>query len=216
MIYTNIPKLVLMSALMMSCMTLSAQKVKESVILYNAQPVRALIDENGNIVRIITVETNFLSGNELSVPEYDKDFRQIVPEKVQESAQVPFQDKVQTISSDKTVIVGTPIISKEDEIIAPIVDNSRMTLQFDNGMAVLTTKVRKELDRIVDYLKQHPNINVIAMTLSKYEDELLSTNRQSSVRSYLKIKGINENRIVFKSFFANNGGSDVKIEFLEQ
>ncbi|MCZ2101936.1 MAG: OmpA family protein [Chitinophagales bacterium] len=215
MIYTNYPRFVLLSVFLLSGLTLTAQKVKEAVILYNAQPVRALIDENGNVVKILAAEPNYLSDKELDIPEYDKDFRQVVPEKIKESAQGSNQDKVQTNSSDQTEIVGMPAISKEDEIVAPIVDNSRMTLQFDNGMAVLTTKVRKELDRIVDYLKQHPNINVVAMTLSKYEDELLSTNRQSSVRTYLKIKGIPENRIIFKSFFSDINIQDVKIEFSE-
>lgn len=215
MIYTNYPRFVLLSVFLLSGLTLTAQKVKEAVILYNAQPVRALIDENGNVVKILAAEPNYLSGKELDIPEYDKDFRQVAPEKIQESVQGPNQDKVRTNSSDKTEIVGMPAILKEDEYIVPIVDNSRMTLQFDNGMAVLTTKVRKELDRIVDYLKQHPNINVVAMTLSKYEDELLSTNRQSSVRTYLKIKGIPENRIIFKSFFSDINIQDVKIEFSE-
>lgn len=194
MIYnTNFPRFVLLFVLLMIGMTSTAQKLKESVILYNLQPVRALIDENGNIVKIIAYYPDYLSNQKIDVPEYDRDIRN-----------VPTDER----------IIPSVVVEHEKEII--LSKDKMMTLHFDKDMAVLSSRVRNELDVVVDVLKANPSMKISAMTLSLDDNELVSKNRQNSVKAYLKIRGISENRFSFKSYFSDIETSEVKIQFLSQ
>ena len=194
MIYnTNFPRFVLLLVLLMIGMTSTAQKLKESVILYNLQPVRALIDENGNVVKIIAYYPDYLSNQEMDVPEYDRDIR--------------------NIPADQRIIPSVVTEPENEEII---VKDKKATLHFDKDMAVLSSRVRKELDAIVEVLRANPGIKIEALTLSVDDNELVSKNRQNSVKAYLKIKGINENRFSFKSYFSDIETSEVKIQFFGQ
>lgn len=194
MIYnTNLPRFVLLFVLLMIGMTSTAQKLKESVILYNLQPVRALIDENGNIVKIIAYYPDYLSNQEIDVPEYDRDIR--------------------NIPTDERIV---PSVAEDHENEIVLAKDKMMTLHFDHDMAVLSSRVRKELDVIVEVLKTNPGIKIEALTLSLDDNELVSKNRQNSVRAYLKIRGISENRFSFKSYFSDIETSEVKIQFLGQ
>lgn len=168
MIYTNFPRFVVLLSLLFIGVTLTAQTLKESVILYNSQPVRALIDDKGNIVRIISAEPNYLTEKELEVPEYDK------PNRVTTS--------IETVQE-------TQLVQKKD--VEPVVTlKGTSVLHFDRDMAVLSTRVRSELDEIILFLKSNPAIDIVAMTLSEYDNDLVNKNRQSSVKAYLKLKGI--------------------------
>ena len=53
------------------------------------------------------------------------------------------------------------------------------------------------------------------MTLSKFENGLVSKNRLNSIRTYFKIRGIGEERILFESLFAEIDAHEVKLGFVE-
>lgn len=196
---------------MMIGLTLSAQKTIESVILYNGQPVRAIIDDKGNIIKIVSAVPDFLSPKELDVPIYDKDIRNVAITPNEET----LSNVAQNISSKHIQNPEVAINVNQDEAVVNI-SNDTDVIHFDKDMAILTMRVRRELDEIVNILNSNPNINILAMTLSKFDNELVSKNRFNAIISYLKLKGISENRISYKPYYSNTEASVVRIQYMDK
>lgn len=211
MIYTFYTRFVVLSAIMMIGLTLSAQKTIESVILYNGQPVRAIIDDKGNIIKIVSAVPDFLSPKELDVPIYDKDIRNVA---ITPNEETP-SNVAQNISSKHIQNPEVAINVNQDEAVVNI-SNDTDVIHFDKDMAILTMRVRRELDEIVNILNSNPNINILAMTLSKFDNELVSKNRFNAIISYLKLKGISENRISYKPYYSNTEASVVRIQYMDK
>lgn len=78
-------------------------------------------------------------------------------------------------------------------------------VQFGLGSIVLDTKAREELDRLVDFLKENPDVKG---EVSGHTDNsgnqannmLVSSQRAEVVHQYLRQKGIPENQIVYKGY----------------
>lgn len=212
MIYTNLSRFVLLSAILLYGLTLTAQKVKESVILYNGQPVRALLDDKGNIVKIVATESGYLQAKDLEVPDYDKNLRHVTTESIDNA--VISHDPIKMDQSQEVVIQRDQKTKTEwQENEGAILSKDVAIVHFDKNMAILSTRVRNELDEIILILKSSPEINILAMTLSKTDNDLVTSNRLSAIKAYLKLRGISENRIEFKAYYSDSEASDIKVQF---
>jgi outer membrane protein OmpA-like peptidoglycan-associated protein len=189
MISTNFPRFVLLSVSLLTGITLFSQNTKEAVILYNSQPVKAEITSDGNVNKIISEVPDFLKGFTLKVQDYG----QFIAEK---------QDtKSETIvpSSQSYAIVG-----KEFKLV-----------RFEPTFATLSDEAIVELDKIIAHLRQEPNEKAVLVTLSRLESALISKNRQNSIRTYLKIRGIDPERVLFESLLGEKDVDEVKVHFLK-
>lgn len=106
------------------------------------------------------------------------------------------------------------------------------TISFEMGSSVLSSKAKKELDRIVLILEKHTSVRFeikghVCCTSNKYTDAIdqesqernLSTNRAKNVFSYLRIKGISPYRMVYKGYgnrfpLGKEDALDRRVEFL--
>jgi outer membrane protein OmpA-like peptidoglycan-associated protein len=187
---TNFPRFVILLSLVLFSSLLAAQNTKEAVILYNSQAVRANITPQGDVKQIIQEEPDFLKGFELKIQDYG----QFLVTQEKETIKEPV-----TVASS-----GNYPVKKEYR-----------TVYFEKDRATLTDETIAQLDQIIAYLREHAGVKVIAMTLSKYENGLVSKNRLNSIRTYFKIRGIGEERVLFESLFAEIDAHEVKIGFIE-
>lgn len=187
---TNFPRFVILLSLVLLSSHLAAQNTKEAVILYNSQAVRANITPQGDVKQIIQEEPDFLKGFELKIQDYG-----------------------QFIATQEKEIVKEPVA------VAPSgsypVKKEYKTVYFEKDRATLSDETITQLDKIIAYLRENADVKIIAMTLSKYENELVSKNRLHSIRTYFKIRGIGEERVIFESLFAEIDAHEVKIGFVE-
>jgi len=86
---------------------------------------------------------------------------------------------------------------------------------FENDKATLTEGIIKVLDEVIAYLKENQGKKVIAMTLSRYENSRMSQGRQNSIRLYLNIRGIDQDRLLFQSYFADIDLNLVKLQIVD-
>jgi len=86
-------------------------------------------------------------------------------------------------------------------------------VSFDMGSSVLSSKAKKELDRIVVLLAKHPSLRFeikghVCCTSSKYSDAIdretqsrnLSVNRAKNVFVYFRSRGISPYRMAYKGY----------------
>ncbi|MDD5148931.1 MAG: OmpA family protein [Flavobacterium sp.] len=86
-------------------------------------------------------------------------------------------------------------------------------VSFDMGSSLLSSKAKKELDRIIVSLEKHKTLRFeikghVCCTSSKYSDAIdretqdrnLSINRAKNVFSYLRSKGISPYRMTYKGY----------------
>ncbi len=188
---TNFPPFVISLLMVLTSMTIVAQNTKEAVILYNSQVVRANITPDGNVTSIIKEEPDFLKGFELKIQDYG----QFVA-----NQQLP-------VKNEPFVVVSSGNYS--------VVKKEYKTVYFEKDRATLTDETIAQLDQIIAYLRENVEVKIIAMTLSKFENGLVSKNRLNSIRTYFKIRGIGEDRVLFESLFAEMDAHEVKLGFIE-
>lgn len=187
---TNFPRFVILLCTVLIGTIGVAQNTIEAVILYNSQAVRANITPQGDVKDIIREEPDFLKGFELKIQDYG----QFIAIQEKEVAK-----KIESVASS-----GNYPVKKEYK-----------TVYFEKDRATLTDETIAHLDQIIAYLREHSDVKIIAMTLSKFENGLVSKNRLNSIRTYFKIRGIGEERILFESLFAEIDAHEVKLGFVE-
>ncbi len=223
MLYTNIPRFVVLVFSIMACTVLSAQTTKQAVILYNSSPVKAEITSDGFVNKIISEEPNFLSGFVLTIQDYAH-----YQELLAKSAVAHNQNLSQTRSGTEVVNTANEkeesqpaetIVEKKADApnVSYIAENDRLTksILFENDKATLTEGIIKVLDEVIAYLKENQGKKVIAMTLSRYENSRMSQGRQNSIRLYLNIRGIDQDRLLFQSYFADIDLNLVKLQIVD-
>lgn len=188
---TNFPRFVISLLMVLTSMTIVAQNTKEAVILYNSQAVRANITPDGNVTSIIKEEPDFLKGFELKIQDYG-----------------------QFVASQQLPVKNEPIVVASSGNY-PVVKKEYKTVYFEKDRATLTDETIAQLDQIIAYLRENVEVKIIAMTLSKFENGLVSKNRLNSIRTYFKIRGIGEDRVLFESLFAEIDAHEVKLGFIE-
>jgi outer membrane protein OmpA-like peptidoglycan-associated protein len=188
---TNFPPFVISLLMVLTSMTIVAQNTKEAVILYNSQVVRANITPDGNVTSIIKEEPDFLKGFELKIQDYG-----------------------QFVANQQLPVKNEPFVAVSSGNYS-VVKKEYKTVYFEKDRATLTDETIAQLDQIIAYLRENVEVKIIAMTLSKFENGLVSKNRLNSIRTYFKIRGIGEDRILFESLFAEMDAHEVKLGFIE-
>jgi len=170
---------------------LHAQATKEAVILYNSQPVKAEINNDGEVLRIISDEPDYLNGFTLKIQDYGQFISEL--------------NKSGTVDPSKSGIHQFLLEESDDFISVP----------FDHGFATLSDPAIKKLDEVISYLKSNPTSKVVIRTLSTHKDALLDKNRINSVRTYFKIRGIASERLAYEALLGDKDIEEVKINYID-
>lgn len=144
----------------------NAQNAKEAVILYNTEPVKAEITPNGEVVRIIGPEFDYLKGFKLISYDYTN-----------------------VTASDNTKLRLDPFRDINTS------EAKGYEIKFESGFATLNQNALKELDEVVAKMTSEPNTKILIADFEQYEADILARNRVNSIRKYLKLKGIDEGRV---------------------
>jgi len=70
------------------------------------------------------------------------------------------------------------------------------------------------LDVVIGELRKSPTTRVIIRTLSTNKDALIDKNRINSVRTYLKIRGIAQERLAYETLSGDRDIDEVKINYI--
>lgn len=184
---TNFPQFVLMLVFSLTGLTLSAQEIKEAVILYNTQPVKAEITADGTVNRIISEAPDHLKGFKLKEQDYG-----------------------QFIENQKKSVV--PVAKSQPYAI---VSNEQSVVKFEIGYATLSDDAIDILDKVVMHLRTNPNEKAVLVSLSKLNNSPITKNRLNSIRSYLKIRGIDTERVLIESLLGDLDIDEIKINYLK-
>ncbi|MBK9254481.1 MAG: hypothetical protein IPM42_03225 [Saprospiraceae bacterium] len=187
---TNSPKFVLLLTIILCGFNLAAQNTKQAVILYNTDPVLAEITSAGEVNKIIAKEPNFLSGFRLV--KYDLNL------------------------SETVVVAEIPAPAPAEERTGyAVVSSIYHEVYFDPGFAVLRKDGIAQLDQILKVLESNPERSVLISDFSEYDSDQLHQNRVSSIKSYLKLKGISSQRIRTNRLMGVYNENSVRINFVE-
>lgn len=147
----------------------SAFSQSETVILYNSQPVKVDLTDNGKIQSFYGVVQGFMEGYDLST-----DIAEVTPSVIEEP-------------------IFTPSSKNANYAVVSI---ERVELNYKPNFALLDKSIIDELNEISAKLKADPNTKILltAHTNDSVNNKL-SSNRLASAISYLEIKGIKQNRI---------------------
>ncbi|MFZ1750264.1 MAG: hypothetical protein WAU01_08740 [Saprospiraceae bacterium] len=187
---TNFPRFVLLLVALTTAFTLIGQSTKQVVILYNTVPVLAEVSAYGDVNKILRNEPDYLKGYTLKVHDYGK-----------------FLTEAEIAAHSKSSAV------LRNESVTPV--EAQVTLPFDTGYATLTDRTVKELDSMVDFLVKNPQKNVVLSSLSTEQFVELNNRRINSIKLYLKLRGIQEDRISFSNFIGEHDADEVKFTYQE-
>lgn len=166
-----------------------AQETKESVILYNSVPVRAEITSDAEIKRVIKEEPDYLKGFSLKIQDY---------------GQFVDQGKPQVVTSAED-------LSKETEVTGKVEESGFVEIIFDPGFATLSDQSVERLDAVVKRLKNENTLNVLLRALSLKTDGSVTKNRLNSIKTYLKLRGIAQERVIIEKLQGDRDADEVKI-----
>ncbi|MBK6497939.1 MAG: hypothetical protein IPJ39_03885 [Saprospiraceae bacterium] len=186
---TNFPQILLVFIAMFSQEFAFGQATKEAVILYNSLPVKAEITTDGNVNRIISEEPDFLKGFTLKVQDYG-----------QFVAQTEAPKKNDPVASSQSYSINAGELA---------------SVKFDPDYATLSDETISTLDQIIALLKDDNQAKISLETISKLNTALVSKNRFNSIRTYLKIRGIDPERISFQSLVGDTDVNQVKIYLIK-
>lgn len=163
---------------------------KETVILYNSQPVKVELSEKGTIKSFIGLVPGYMLGYDLITNGNAK-------------VEIVDNDKVE-IKSDEGQNAGYSIISSE-----------RIDLEYKPYFATLDNSTINKLNDIAAKLRVNPNMSILitAHTLDNNQS-ILASNRLESAIAYLGIKGISADRIQFETQQSKDLKDIVSIHYL--
>jgi len=181
---------VLLLAIILVGNALPAQSIKEAVILYNSQAVLAKISTDGEVKEIIRDESGYLQGFTLKVQDYGQFLAN--------------QEKLK--SYDKVILPSENTFFDKDK--------DYISVPFESGYATLSDLAISRLDVVIGELRKSPTTRVIIRTLSTNKDALIDKNRINSVRTYLKIRGIAQERLAYETLSGDRDIDEVKINYI--
>lgn len=187
---TNFPRFVVLLTIAFVSNALHAQTTKDAIILYNSQPVKAEINSNGDVLRIISEEPDYLKGFTLKIQDYGQ-----------------FISELNKGTTDDQGMISSNKIAFEES-------DDFISVPFDHGFATLSDMAIKRLDDVILYLKSNPSSKVVIRTLSTHKDALLDKNRINSVRTYFKIRGITSERLSYEALLGDKDIEEVKINYI--
>lgn len=186
---TNFPQIVFLCLAFAWCNTTYTQDTKEAVILYNSQPVKAEITTDGNVNQIISEEPDFLKGFTLKVQDYGQ-----------------FVEAQPNLFEKEKVLLNSQSYTIQSKEVASI--------RFTPSFATLSDEAISSLDGIIAILRTEPNTKINLETIARLDDGIVSKNRFNTIKTYLKLKGIDSDRISFDTLIGDKEVHDVKIYFL--
>lgn len=143
---------------------------KESVILYNSQPVKVELSEKGNIKSFIGLVPGYMNGYILST--------------------VNSEEKAEEVNEP----AATEVL--KDNAGYAVVSTERIELRYPANFATLDKATINTLNEISARLKQDPELKILITAHTRDQQKsTLSTNRLASATAYLGIKGIRPDRI---------------------
>lgn len=145
---------------------------KETVILYNSQPVKVELSKKGQIKSFIGAVPGYMEGFDMSTSTLNT-----------------------SASPEQPVIASTttPIVQHEGYAI---ISNERIELDYRADFATLEKNTIDKLNAIAARLKSEPGTKIL-LTAHNANNEVsrLISNRLASATTYLGIKGIPQSRI---------------------
>lgn len=159
----------LLCGIVFTCALSNANAQKESIILYNSQPVKVELSAKGSIQSFISVVPDYMAGYDLVIDPIE-----VAPTVIEEPV-LPT-----TTQNAKYAIVST----------------EREELNYKPDFATLDRKAIATLNEIAARLKADPNVKILltAHSTNRTRDKL-TDNRLNSAIGYLGIKGIHASRI---------------------
>jgi hypothetical protein len=170
-------------------MVAGAQESKESVILYNSVPVRAEITSDAEIKRVIKEEPDYLKGFSLKIQDY---------------GQFVDQNKAK-VTTDTETLPG------ENKETGEIEEAVFVEIVFDPGFATLSDQSVDNLDAIIKRLKNEPDLTVLMRALSLKTDGSVTRNRLNSIKTYFRLRGIAQERVLIEKLQGDRDADEVKI-----
>jgi len=173
-----------------SCMTLSAQAQDESVILYNRQPVKVKLAGDKIQSFVGAAPAGYMDGYDLSKSNDIK------------------------VVSEPASIVST---SKQKNAEYSVLSSERIILPYKSGYATLDKKTIAELNAISSKLKSDGSLKVLltAHLDGSANAEKLAGNRLDAALMYLKIKGINNDRVQTSSISGNSMVDQIAVNYMQ-
>lgn len=170
-------------------MTAEAQETKESVILYNSVPVRAEITSDAEIKRVIKEEPDYLKGYSLKIQDYG-----------------------QFVDQDKTNVAAVnESLPGEHKEAVKIEEAVFVEIVFEPGFSTLSDQAVERLDTIIKRLKNEPELTVLIRALSLKSDGSVTKNRLNSIKTYFKLRGLVQERVLIEKLQGDRDADEVKI-----
>ncbi len=192
--------------LLLFAFNLKAQEKKEATILYNTQPVQAVIDVNTkSLDYIIKSDDNFMEGFRLVIPDYEK----YLLEKgsiVQEDKTIALDNSSLDNTAD-TLIAITPTDTENS-----LKNNAISFIIFTPGQATLSDEAIRKLELVIDEYKISGR-DITLKAISINDTDILSANRANAIKTYLKIRGIDTNAVSVSYLIGNHNNNNVLVEF---
>ena len=184
---TNFPRFVLLLSLIGFSLTLSAQANKQVSILYNTKLVLAEVSPEGKVVRILDDTADDLKGYVLKTQDY---------------------------TAAQSESVSQPKSPFESNRKYKYADIDPALIYFEQGGATLTDKAIESLEDVVKKLRTDASLKLLIQTLDVSAATVLSRNRVSAVKTYLKIRGFSDEFTVYEPLKGDTNLDEVKIQYI--
>jgi hypothetical protein len=175
---------------------LNAQQSREAVILINSIPVRVELDEKGNIIRKIQEEPTSMVGYDLTTQTV------IAPQ------------PLENVTLTSTAIIQEPVaatIKKVRGYDQQEVIGSPSIVRFDGNTEQLSYIDVTQMDKIIETAKLNERYRVILFAQSKDRSAESINKKIYAVKTYLRLRGIDSERILVLPIQDEKGGEEVKL-----
>ena len=186
---TNFPRFVLLLSLLVLNLTLGAQANKQVSILYNTKLVLAEVSPDGKVLRIIDDTAEDLKGYVLKTQDY-------------------------TLGQNETK--KQPEIKRVMSSKYNYSDINATLIYFEKGEATLSDKAIESLESTIKVLKADPSLKLLVQTLDVHAASAVNKNRVAAVKTYLKIRGVNDESTVYEPLKGETDLDEVKIYFIKK
>lgn len=168
----------------------SGYSQKEAVILYNSQPVKVELSDQGKINSFIGLVPGYMAGFNLA-----------------------------PVTNAKLAVIDEPqAVKKEDanqNAGYAIVSSEKIELQYKSNFATLDKSIINKLNDIAAYMKLNPGLKILITAHSPNgKGSKLISNRLASAIAYLGIKGVNPDNIRTEVQQSNTSADILSIYYL--
>lgn len=183
------PKVVVSFVIFLSATIVNAQQDINTVILYNSEPVNAVISSNGEVKELGEKNPNYLNGFRLAVWDLERFYADI--------------------EKNKPKYEGG-----SQEVIRNTVETFSKSIRFNKRSTVLDDIAILEMNEVLNFYHKSEDDYIVLRTLNQAQDNDLTRIRMESIKSYFIIRGINEQNILLEPLVSEGlETDDVKITF---